>query len=146
MAKAATDTLLKSGCVNPPCYDSILFEQLTSDLIRWPALHTHGAAGPSGVDAYAWRLCSSLGYASMALCNTLATAVLISTDLECHHCYQVHKGSGNPIMHAMTKHHSWYHLKEAYKSNIFRFRFRLRLNGGMKMVLNTLPFSDITIM
>ena len=73
LAEAATDTLLKSGCVNPPCYDSILFEQLTSDLIRWPALHTHGAAGPSGVDAYAWRLCSSLGYASVALCNTLAT-------------------------------------------------------------------------
>ena len=36
-------------------------------------MDTHGAAGPSGVDAYAWRLCSSLGYASVALCNTLAT-------------------------------------------------------------------------
>ena len=58
---AAADALLEPGCCNPPCYDPILFEQLTGDLIKWAALRTHGAAGPSGVDAYAWRrLCSSL--------------------------------------------------------------------------------------
>ena len=52
---------------------NFLFEQLTGDLIKWAALCTHGAAGPSGVDAYAWRrLCSSFGSASMALCNSLA--------------------------------------------------------------------------
>ena len=28
---AAADTLLESGCVDPPCYDPILFEQLTGD-------------------------------------------------------------------------------------------------------------------
>ena len=50
---AAADALLKPGCCNPPCYDPILFEQLTGDLIKWAALRTHGAAGPSGVDAYA---------------------------------------------------------------------------------------------
>ena len=38
-----------------PCYDSIIFECLTSDMIKRASLHTHGAAGPSGVDAYAWR-------------------------------------------------------------------------------------------
>ena len=70
---AATDTLLDSGRSDPPCYDPILFEQLTGDLIKWAALHTHGAAGPSGVDAYAWRrLCSSFGSASVTLCNSLA--------------------------------------------------------------------------
>ena len=70
---AVTDTLLDSGCSDPPCYDPILFEQLTGDLIKWAALHTHGAAGPSGVDAYAWRrLCSSFGSASVTLCNSLA--------------------------------------------------------------------------
>ena len=49
-------------CCNPPCYDLILFKQLTSDLIKWAALFTHGAAGPSGVDVSA----------SVALCNSLA--------------------------------------------------------------------------
>ena len=58
----------------------ILFEQLTGDLIRWAALHTHGAAGPSGVYAYAWRrLCSSFGSASVTLCNSLAAVA-------CHLC------------------------------------------------------------
>ena len=72
---AAADTLVESGCADPPCYDPILFEQLTGDLIKGAALRTHGAAGPSGVDAYAWRrLCSSFGSASVALCNSL-TAV-----------------------------------------------------------------------
>ena len=38
------------------------------------AFHTHDAAGPSGVDAFAWqRLCSSFGDASEGLCNSLAS-------------------------------------------------------------------------
>ena len=70
---AAANALLEPGCCNPLCNDPILFEQLTGDLIKWAALRTHGAAGPSGVDAYAWhRLCSSFGSASVALCNSLA--------------------------------------------------------------------------
>ena len=52
---AVSDSLLESDSIDTPCYDPILFEQLNGDLIRWVALHTHGAAGPSGVDAYAWR-------------------------------------------------------------------------------------------
>ena len=39
--------------IDAPCYDPVLFEQLTGDLVRWAALHTYSAAGPSGVDAYA---------------------------------------------------------------------------------------------
>ena len=50
---AAADALLEPGCCNPPCYDPILFEQLTGDLIKWAALRIHGVTGPSGVDAYA---------------------------------------------------------------------------------------------
>ena len=52
---AVSDSLLESDSINAPCYDPVLFEQLTGDLIRWAALHTYGVAGPSGVDAYAWR-------------------------------------------------------------------------------------------
>ena len=49
------DFLLESDSTDAPCYDLVLFEQRTGDLIRWAALHTHGAAGPSSVDACAWR-------------------------------------------------------------------------------------------
>ena len=50
-----------------------MFKQLTGDLIRWVALRTHCAAGPSSVDAYTWqRLCSSFGSAFVTLCNYLA--------------------------------------------------------------------------
>jgi len=37
-------------------------------------MHTHGAAGPSGVDAYCWRrMCTSFKEASAGLCKTLAS-------------------------------------------------------------------------
>ena len=49
----AADDLLEQGCCNPPCYDPILFEQLTGDLIKWAAFCTQVAASSSGVDAYA---------------------------------------------------------------------------------------------
>ena len=70
---ANTTTLL-----NPPsqatCYDPILFESLTGDVVKWASLHTHGAAGPSGVDAYAWRrMCTSFKEASAGLCKALAS-------------------------------------------------------------------------
>ena len=74
---AVNDSLLGSDNIDAPCYDPVLFEQLTGYLIRWAgvALCTHGTAGPSGVDAYAWRrLCSSFSSASVSLCSSL-TAV-----------------------------------------------------------------------
>ena len=43
-------------------------------VIRQAAFHTDGAAGPRGVDAFAWQhLCSSLGNALVYLCNALAS-------------------------------------------------------------------------
>lgn len=54
--------------------NSITFDGLDADAIRHAALHTHGAAGPSGLDAYAWRrLCSSFKSASNSLCVALAS-------------------------------------------------------------------------
>ncbi len=35
-------------------YDAIIFEMITGESIRHAALHTQGAASPSGVGAYAW--------------------------------------------------------------------------------------------
>ena len=47
---------------------------LNSSLIRWTLLCTHGAAGPSGVDAYVWqRSHSSFSSASVTLCSGLAS-------------------------------------------------------------------------
>ena len=46
---------------------------MNADAILQAALHTNGAAGLSGLDAYAWRrLCSSFGSASRNLCSALA--------------------------------------------------------------------------
>ena len=54
--------------VNP-----ILFDGLDADAIRAASLHTNGAAGPSGLDATAWRrLCCSFKSASVTLCSALA--------------------------------------------------------------------------
>ena len=57
----------------PRAVNPITFEGLDADSIRQAALHTHGAAGPSGLYAYAWRrLCSSFKSASNSLCIALA--------------------------------------------------------------------------
>ena len=63
-------TLLGSppGTVNP-----ILFDGLNADAIRSASLRTTGAAGPSGLDAIAWRrLCCVFKSASVTLCFALA--------------------------------------------------------------------------
>ena len=58
---------------DPPDVHPVLFESLDADVIRSAALHTSGAAGPSGVDALGWRrLCTSFKTASFELCNSLA--------------------------------------------------------------------------
>ena len=57
----------------PEPVNPIVFDGLDADAIRHTALHTHGAAGPSGLDAFAWRrLCSSFKSASNSLCIALA--------------------------------------------------------------------------
>lgn len=48
---------------------------LDAEAIRQAALHTHGAPGPSVLDAHAWRrLCSSFNSASNSLCTALASS------------------------------------------------------------------------
>ncbi len=67
---AAPNNLLQGhpGQANP-----ILFENLNAEAIRKAAMKTNGAAGLSGLDAYAWRrLCSSFKSASKDLCTALA--------------------------------------------------------------------------
>ena len=57
----------------PEPVNPIIFDSLDADAIRHTALHTHGAADPSGPNAYAWRrLCSSFKSASNSLCIALA--------------------------------------------------------------------------
>ena len=49
------------------------YDNLDAGCIRNAALHTHGAAGLSGLDAYDWRrLCSSFKSNSHDLCKALA--------------------------------------------------------------------------
>lgn len=69
---ACPESLLpdQSDIVNP-----IIFNNLDSECILHAALHTQGAAGLSGLDAFAWRrLCSSYKSASCDLCHALAAA------------------------------------------------------------------------
>ena len=50
-----------------------IFDGITGESIRSAALHTQGAAGPSGLDALNWRrLCTSFGQKSNDLCTALA--------------------------------------------------------------------------
>ena len=52
----------------------ILFDQLDGLMIRKTVLKTEGAAGPSGLDAIAWkRLCTAFQSASNDLCDSLAS-------------------------------------------------------------------------
>ena len=51
----------------------VIFDSITGNSIRITALRTVWGAGPSGIDAAAWRrLCCSFHAASKSLCNALA--------------------------------------------------------------------------
>ena len=71
---ALPETLLPVPTADDQRHNPIIFQQITGEAIRQAALHTHGAAGPSGVeDAFAWhRFCTSFKSASNDLCNALA--------------------------------------------------------------------------
>ncbi len=57
----------------PPNSHPVVFDSLDATLIRSVALHTSGAAGPSYLDAFAWRrLCTSFQRASVNLCKAIA--------------------------------------------------------------------------
>ena len=69
---APDNTRLNSSSTNHG-HDHITFDQITGEAVRKTALYTHGAGGPSGIDAYAWRhFFSSFQGASTDLCNALA--------------------------------------------------------------------------
>ena len=52
----------------------VIFDSLDANTIRSAALRVNGAAGPSGLDAHAWRrLCTSFKGASSDLCASLAS-------------------------------------------------------------------------
>ena len=69
----AAETLLTVSDNEDMHHDPIIFERITGEAIKIAANNTQGAAGPSGVDAYAWRrFCSSFKSASADLCNALA--------------------------------------------------------------------------
>lgn len=61
--------------INIPCLDPhpIIFVKLDGQLIRSTVLKMDGAAGPSGLDAAAWkRICTSFKSTSTELCDSLA--------------------------------------------------------------------------
>lgn len=67
----SADTLLPST-TTPNDSSTCIFHALDDKAIRQAALQTQGSAGPSGVDAIAWkRWCTSYGRASVGLCKAL---------------------------------------------------------------------------
>ena len=66
--------LTVSRTVNHKQLTTLIFDGLDADTIRCATLHTHGAAGPSGLDSYTRRrLCSSFKSASHSLCAALSS-------------------------------------------------------------------------
>ena len=70
---AQTASLDPSLQGSPPEFHPIIFDSIDASLIRSTALRTSGTAGPSGLDAHAWRrLCTTFKAASNSLCQSLA--------------------------------------------------------------------------
>ena len=78
-AERATSNILING--DPTNVNPIRFEALTPKLIERVAVQCKGSAGPSGLDADAWRrLCVSLKGPSTKMCQSLASlARLLAT-------------------------------------------------------------------
>ena len=61
------------GDADDDSFHPAIFDNITAESIRAAALHTQGAAGPSGLDALSWRrLCTAFGQRSNDLCVALA--------------------------------------------------------------------------
>ena len=64
---------LYNTTTEPPIVHPVVFEAIDATAIKRAALHTDGAAGPSGIDARGWRrLCASFQSDSDDLCHSLA--------------------------------------------------------------------------
>ena len=71
--KHSDPSSLLTSSLQPDLFNPIIFENLNADSIQCASMHTHGSAGPSGLDSFAWRgLCSSFGSVSHDLCSALA--------------------------------------------------------------------------
>ena len=89
---ATTDAILPGV---PPEIHPVVFDSIDACLVRSTALHCKGAAGPSGLDAYAWRrlctafksfsasLCQSLAYVAKRLCSSYIDPSTVSPLLAC---------------------------------------------------------------
>nr|WNS50068.1 DOMON domain-containing protein [Halisarca dujardinii] len=67
------DPTALSDCTPAPIPHPTFYDQIDGPFIRSIALHMSGSAGPSGLDAKAWkRLCSAFHNTSKDLCNALA--------------------------------------------------------------------------
>ena len=66
--------LLEPPDSQPPEPHPVMFEAIDGQLIRNTVLRMDGTAGPSGLDAAAWkRLCTSFKTASADLCESIAS-------------------------------------------------------------------------
>jgi hypothetical protein len=66
------DTLIPPD--NAESFSNSVFQALDGAAVKRAALRTFGSAGPSGVDAAAWRRwCTCYGLDSVALCNSVAS-------------------------------------------------------------------------
>ena len=69
--KPPVSSTLVDGIADTP--HSVLFDQLDAVYVRCIALKFHGAVGPSGLDASAWRrICTSFQTVSDDLCDALS--------------------------------------------------------------------------
>ena len=57
-------------------FHPVLFDSITAKVIQNSALHTEGAAGPSGVNAMSWKwLCTVFGQNVMFVANYVTTII-----------------------------------------------------------------------
>ena len=78
-AQPSSPGALLAGELRPA--DTIRFEAISAETIKASALTTKGSAGPSGLNAHAWRrICTAYKGASNTICSKLATlAQLLAT-------------------------------------------------------------------
>ena len=72
-ARAFAKLMLLNTTTESPDVNPVVFEAIDATTVKTAALHTDGAAGPSGTDVCGWRwLCASFHSASTELCHSLA--------------------------------------------------------------------------